>query len=110
MCLTDRMSDVEIRDNRGQRQYEAVVDGVVAGYAQYRLAGERITFVHTVVEPEYKGGGVGSQLVRGALDDVRARGDLDVVAQCPFVRAWLRRHRDYWDLLVDDAEFVADRA
>ena len=57
-----------------------------------------MTFVHTEVPPELGGKGVGSALVKGALDQVRAEG-LEVVAQCPFVKAWIGKHPAYADLL-----------
>jgi len=44
------------------------------------------------------GRGVGSKLVRGALDQARGRG-LKVVAQCPFVKGYIEKHPDYADLL-----------
>ncbi len=47
---------------------------------------------------ELGGQGIGSKLVKGALDQVRADG-LKVVAQCPFVRGWIEKHPDYADLL-----------
>jgi predicted GNAT family acetyltransferase len=94
------MSEVEVRDNPDRRRYEVLVDGVVAGHVRYRREPGRITFIHTTVEPEFKGQGVGSVLVRGALDDVRAAGGVDVVPVCPFVRAWLGRHPEYGDLVV----------
>jgi hypothetical protein len=40
--------------------------------------------------------------VAGALDDIRARG-LQVVPICPFVRAYIRRHPDDADLVVERA-------
>jgi hypothetical protein len=59
--------------------------------------------VHTEVEEAVEGTGVGSQLVREALDDFRARG-LGVVPVCPFVSAYLRRHPEYADVVgVDSA-------
>jgi uncharacterized protein len=36
--------------------------------------------------------------VRGALDDMRARG-LKVAPVCPFVAAYIRRHPEYADLV-----------
>ena len=47
---------------------------------------------------ELGGKGIGSKLVKGALDQVRADG-LKVVAQCPFVKGWIGKHPDYADLL-----------
>jgi uncharacterized protein len=89
----------EVRDNPAQRRYEAYVDGELAAFSEYGRTGDRVTFVHTRVEPAFEGRGVGSDLVRGALDDVRRRGG-QVVARCPFVRAWLQRHPEQQDLLA----------
>ncbi len=47
---------------------------------------------------ELEGKGVGSKLVKGALDQVRANG-LNVVAQCPFVKGYIGKHPEYADLL-----------
>jgi hypothetical protein len=67
--------------------------------AYYQLAPGVITFRHTEVPPEMSGHGVGSQLVRGALEAARARG-LKVVARCPFVAAYLAKHPEFNDLLL----------
>ena len=64
----------------------------------YELADGVITFDHTEVPAELGGKGIGSKLVKGALDQVRADG-LKVVAQCPFVKGWIEKHPDYADLL-----------
>jgi predicted GNAT family acetyltransferase len=53
---------------------------------------------HTEVPPELGGKGIASKLIRGALDQVRAEG-LKVIAQCPFVKAFIDKHADYQDLL-----------
>ena len=88
----------EVRDAPQQHRYEATVDGTLAGFAVYRdEAGVRV-FVHTEVFPEFEGRGVGSALASGALDDVRASGG-SLVAQCPFISAYIERHPDYADLV-----------
>ena len=56
-----------------------------------------VVFTHTEVLPAHEGEGVGSTLVRHALDDVRSRG-LKALAVCPFVLGWIRRHPEYADL------------
>jgi predicted GNAT family acetyltransferase len=89
------MSDVI--HNPAKHRYELEVEGYLAA-TYYKLADGVITFVHTEVAPELGGKGVGSKLVKGALDQVRAEG-LKVVAQCPFVKAWIEKHPDYADLL-----------
>jgi predicted GNAT family acetyltransferase len=53
--------------------------------------------------PSLENKGLGARLVAGALDDIRARG-LRVVPFCPFVRAYIRRHPEYADLVVRHVE------
>jgi predicted GNAT family acetyltransferase len=93
------MSKVEVVNNLARHRYEALLDGRVAGFSEYQLTEELVVLTHTEVGDEYEGQGVGSALVQGALDDVRAIGMRKVLPLCPFVRAWLGRHRDYRDLL-----------
>lgn len=87
----------EIVNNKAQHRYELAVDGHIAA-TYYKLAGSVVTFVHTEVPPELGGRGIGSKLIKGALDQVRAEG-LKVIAECPFVKAYIEKHPDYADLL-----------
>jgi predicted GNAT family acetyltransferase len=93
------VSVTEVRNNPEQSRYEAVVDGEVAGFAAYQLTNQIIVFTHTEVDPAYEGQGIGSLLAQTALDDVRRSGDRQVLPLCPFVSAWIGRHRDYADLV-----------
>ena len=86
-----------VSDNPAQQRYEFAVDGHVAA-SYYEIADGVITFVHTEVPPELGGKGIGSKLIKGALDQVRA-GGLKVIAQCPFVKAYIEKHSEYADLL-----------
>lgn len=88
----------EVADAPHRSRYEARVDGVPAGFAEYRDDGDERVFTHTEVTLE--GRGVGGALARAALDDVRARG-LRAVPMCPFIAAWIRRHPEYGDLVPD---------
>jgi predicted GNAT family acetyltransferase len=89
----------EVRDNAAEGRYELLLDGELAGVAEYRDRGGRRIFVHTVVDPAYSGRGLGNRLAKGALDDAIARG-LAIVPRCPFIRAWLERHPEYRERLV----------
>jgi predicted GNAT family acetyltransferase len=89
--------DSTVSNNPAQHRYELAVDGHIAA-TYYEIADGVITFVHTEVPPELGGKGVGSKLIRGALDQVRADG-LKVIAQCPFVKAFIGKNPDYADLL-----------
>ncbi len=79
-------------------RYEIRDGDRLLGHADYRRAGDTYVFTHTEVDPEAGHSGVGSTLVRGALDDVRAQGG-SVVAQCSFVRGWIGKHEEYADLV-----------
>jgi predicted GNAT family acetyltransferase len=87
----------EVRDSPGRQRYEIVRDGEVLGFAAYQRTAELVVFTHTEVDPSLEGQGVGGQLVRAALDDVRRQG-LAVLPICPFVHGWMARHPDYADL------------
>jgi uncharacterized protein len=87
----------DVVNNKADHRYElAVEDHIAATY--YAVADGVITFIHTEVPPELGGKGIGSKLIRGALDQVRADG-LKVIAQCPFVKAFIEKNVAYQDLL-----------
>jgi uncharacterized protein len=90
----------EVRDAPRLSRYEIVVDGVVAGFSEYRdVDGVRV-FTHTEIDDAFEGRGLGSQLVRGALDDaVAAR--RAIVALCPFVDRMVGKHPEEYGALVD---------
>ena len=89
---------VEIVDNSEQSRFEILVDGKVAGFADYRLLPTKIVFTHTEVLPEYEGQGLAGKLVGHALDASRDTG-LRVVPLCPYVAKYIERHPAYQDLV-----------
>lgn len=91
---------LQVVDVPENNRWEAHDGEELAGAAVYRLRPGRIVFTHTVVDPAFEGRGVGSALVRTALDDARAKG-LSVVPLCPFFRGWIDHHPDYADLVAD---------
>ena len=93
------MAVVTVTRNEEKHRYEAILDGQLAGFAQFRTKPGITIFWHTEVDPGFEGKGVGSTLARAALDDIRSRGER-VVAQCPFIAAYIQRHPDYADLLT----------
>ncbi|HEX8622704.1 MAG TPA: GNAT family N-acetyltransferase [Allosphingosinicella sp.] len=88
----------DVSNNEAEHRYELEVDGQLA-IAEYRLRPGRITFTHTQVPDALEGRGIGSRLVKAALDDARAQG-LKVVPTCPFVKHYIDTHADYRDLLA----------
>src|SRR6476619_1557784 len=89
----------EVRDPPDRHRFELRSDGWVAGFARYQRKAGLIDFVHTEIDPELEGKGLGSALARGALDAVRATGE-PVVPLCPFIAAFIEHHPEY-DELVD---------
>jgi predicted GNAT family acetyltransferase len=91
---------MDVTDVPERRRYEALIDGDLAGIAEYRASERIVTFIHTQVMDGFEGKGVASSLVRAALDDVRAQGK-KVRAVCPFVRGFVEKHSDeYGDLVA----------
>jgi predicted GNAT family acetyltransferase len=93
------MESDAIHDNTQRRRFELTVDGHLAR-ADYVVDGDVITFTHTIVPPALEGRGIASRLIRHALSEARARG-LRVVPQCPFVAAYIHKHPEWADLLVE---------
>lgn len=93
------MESDAIHDNTQRHQFELTVDGRHAR-AEYVIDGDVITFTHTIVPPALEGRGIASRLIRHGLSEARARG-LRVVPQCPFVAAYIRKHPEWADLLVE---------
>jgi predicted GNAT family acetyltransferase len=93
----DQAINSAVINNPNLGRYELAFEGHIAA-AYYHRSNGVVTFDHTEVPPELGGKGIGSKLVKGALDQVRADG-LKVVAECPFVKGWIEKHPDYRDLL-----------
>ena len=75
----------------------------LAGFAEYMLSNGLITFTHTEIDPAFEGKGLGSQLVRFALDDVRASGK-KARAVCSYVASYVTKHPEYADVVEVAAE------
>ena len=91
--------EITVADRPEAARYELTVDGERVGFVTYRQSPGVITFLHAEVDPSQERRGLGSQLVRGALDDARARG-LTVRPVCPFVQWFIETHDGYRDLLA----------
>jgi hypothetical protein len=94
----DNADDISVVNVAEQSRYEIRVAGQLAGYAAYQPGDGQIVFTHTKILDEFEGHGIGGRLAAAALDDVRAQ-QLRVVPLCPFIAAYIRRHREYADLL-----------
>jgi predicted GNAT family acetyltransferase len=91
------MDSRDVRDNAELQRFELDVGGRMA-FAEYRLDEGVITFVHTETPTALTGRGIASTLVRGALEQVRAKG-LKVIPQCSFVSRFISKHPQFADIL-----------
>ncbi len=91
---------IAIGDNGEEQRYEIRVEGELAGFVTYKLRPGQIAFNHTEIDERFEGQGLGSKLIVFALDDVRERG-LAVLPFCPFVKAYIQRHREYAELVPE---------
>ncbi|MBV9978436.1 GNAT family N-acetyltransferase [Bradyrhizobium sp.] len=90
------MSDVV--DNKAQHRFELAVEGGIA-FANYRLTPQAVIITHTETPRPLRGRGIASELVKGALELIRADGH-KVIAGCGFVADFLHKHPQYADLVI----------
>ena len=95
---TDSAGVPVITDNPAASRYELRVNGELAGFVVYGLRGQEIRLVHTEVDPRFQGAGLATHLARFSLDDARRR-QLAVLPFCPYIRAWIKKHPEYTDLV-----------
>ncbi len=99
--------DTEVVHEADHARYVLWVDGVAAGVADYRDRGDALVFHHTEIDRARRGRGLGATLVRGALDDVRARGRT-VVPTCWYVAEFVDLNPEYGNLLASDPHDARD--
>ena len=93
------MSNVEFLNDVVGRRYRLLLNGAEVGFIDYDPVGDTsILIKHAEIAQEHEGKGLGSQLVRNALDDIRRRG-LTVIPICPYTLNFIRKHREYIDLV-----------
>ena len=80
----------EVIDNQARSRFELTIDGQTA-FLVYARTNDTLTLVHTEVPEAFRGHHYGETLVDAALESGRAHG-LRIVAQCPFARAYMKRH------------------
>lgn len=93
------MTDCQVIRRPDDDRFALTQDGDDIGFVAYRQTGDVITLTHTEIDPDIQEHGLGSMLVRGTLDAIRDGSSDRVVAQCPFVAAWIGKHPDYAELL-----------
>jgi len=87
----------EVIDNKALSRFELSAEGELA-FANYRLTPSTVIITHTETPRNLRGRGIASELVKGALQLIRADG-LRVIAGCGFVVDYLQKHPEFADLV-----------
>ena len=87
-------------DNKSAKRYELKEESHIA-FIDYVLAHGKIFFIHTEVPKELGGRGIGSMLVRLALEDIERR-DLTLVPLCPFVATYIEKHPEWRRVVIKE--------
>lgn len=90
------MSDVT--DNTAESRFELVEDGHLA-FADYRRQGDTLILPHVEAAQALRGSGAAGRLMQGVLGMARDKG-LKVVPLCSYAAAFMKRHKEYEDLLA----------
>lgn len=93
------MNSFLIDDERDPgNRYAAYIDGRPAGRISVVPVRDTVLITHIEVTPDAHDVGVGSLLMRRALDDIRAEGNT-ALALCPYARRWVDLHPSYRDVV-----------
>lgn len=90
----------ELIDNTAKKRYEFDLGDDLAIIEYIKTQGF-IVLTHTEVPVKYEGQGVGSELVRAVLEDLRAK-QLPVIPQCPFIAQYIYRHPEWADVVLKE--------
>ncbi|AWM86774.1 GNAT family N-acetyltransferase [Microvirga sp. 17 mud 1-3] len=96
MTLSDQ--DVAIRDNTDGRRFELEIGGQVV-FADYDRRGDTLLIRYVEAPPPLRGTGAADKLMRGVAEIARAEGRT-LTPLCGYAGAWLRRHKEFHDLLA----------
>ena len=87
----------ELRNNEARARYEMDEQGLTS-WADYRLKGERLYIDHVESPVPLRGSGAAGRLMAALAEDAKQRG-LKITPICGYAATWLRRSKDYRELL-----------
>jgi hypothetical protein len=97
-----KYAEEKLKVNVESHHLELEVEGSTA-FIDYKLDGNLLTLIHTEVPPALEGKGAGSAIVQKALQYAKDN-HYKIVPLCPFVQSYLKRHKEWNDLIATDTE------
>ncbi|MFT4858046.1 MAG: putative GNAT family acetyltransferase [Planctomycetota bacterium] len=96
--------EYQLIDNEKAKQYEFHIEGVITKI-EYIKAQSKIYLTHTEVPKKLEGRGIGSSLVKMALEDIKKK-ELILVPLCPFVALYIKRHPEWNELVLKGINII----
>jgi predicted GNAT family acetyltransferase len=93
----DEAESVTMHDDAERQRFEIDVDGAVV-FAEYRRRDGLVAITHVEAPIELRGKGHADRLMREVADAARAQ-VWRIRPLCGYAVAWMRRHRDYADVV-----------
>ena len=94
------MENYKLIDNVALHQYEFRIGDLIPRIEYSKTKNGEIYLTHTEVPSALEGKGVGSSLVRLALEDIE-RQQLRLVPLCPFVAGYVQKHPEWKRLVME---------
>ena len=99
---------ISILKNDELNRFEIYSDGELAGFADFKIENQMISYTHTEIDPKFGGQGLGSQLIKEALDEALDQ-NLEVAPYCSFVSAYIKKNSEkYLDLVPKSGRNLFD--
>ncbi|MFM7355720.1 MAG: GNAT family N-acetyltransferase [Actinomycetota bacterium] len=92
---------ISILKNEELSRFEIYSDGELAGFADFKIENQMISYTHTEIDPRFGGQGLGSQLIKETLDEALEQ-NLEVAPYCSFVSAYIKKNSEKYLHLVPE--------
>ena len=94
---------ISILKNDELNRFEIYSDGELAGFADFKIENQMISYTHTEIDPRFGGKGLGSKLIKEALDEALEQ-NLEVAPYCSFVSAYIKKSGEKYLHLVPEGK------
>lgn len=91
--------EYQIEHNEAASRFEVQIDGKLS-LVDYIKQENVLVVTHTGVPTELEGRGIAAALTKALLEYVR-KNNLKVKPVCPYTKAYIQKHADYNDLVVE---------
>ena len=106
MTLTDK-TGAPVTVTRADGEFDIAVEGKPVGLMTFVERDVHRVFLHTEVEPAFNGRGLATLLIGEGLAATRADG-MRIIAVCPMVAAYVKKHHEYDDIVDPPTPSILD--